>query len=51
MAYNEFKGDDVDVAKDHQLDGYLGTLDGSFYKYDFRTGKLERLAARLKNSD
>lgn len=50
MAYNEFKDADVDVAEENSIDGFLGTLDGSFFKYDFKTKKLSRLHVRLKNS-
>jgi hypothetical protein len=49
--YNEFSDDDIDVAKGHNIDAYVGTLDGSFLKYDYKLGKPAlRLRGRLKNS-
>lgn len=48
--YNEFSDEDKGVANDHKLDAYLGTLDGSFLKYDYRTEKVFRLGGRLKNA-
>lgn len=50
MEYNKFKDDDVDVAKDYQIDGYLGTVDGSFFWYSLKMEKPIRLSRRLKNS-
>lgn len=50
MAYNEFRDDDVAITQDHCIDGYLGTIDGSFFKFDFKSKKLARLPGRLKNT-
>jgi hypothetical protein len=50
MAYNEFRDDDVAITQDHRIDGYLGTVDGSFFKFDFKNKKLSRLPGRLKNT-
>ena len=48
--YNEFSDDDIGVAHDHKIDAYVGTLDGSFLKYDYKLGKPAlRLRGRLKN--
>jgi hypothetical protein len=49
--YNEFSDEDIGVANDHKIDAYVGTLDGSFLKYDYKLGKPAlRLRGRLKNS-
>jgi hypothetical protein len=49
--YNEFSDEDIDVANGHSIDAYVGTLDGSFLKYDYKLGKPAlRLRGRLKNS-
>jgi len=48
--YNEFSDDDVDVAKDNNLDAaYVGTLDGSFLKFDCKLNKTVPLG-KLKNT-
>jgi Domain of unknown function (DUF4329) len=49
-SYDEFSGEDKDVAKEHEIDAYVGTLDGSFLKYDRKLDKVLRLRGRLKNS-
>ncbi len=49
-SYNEFSDEDKDVAKDHSIDAYVGTLDGSFLKYDRKADKVLRLRGKLKNS-
>lgn len=51
MAYNEFRDDDVAITQDHRIDGYLGTIDGSFFKFDFKSKKLSRLPGKLKNTE
>lgn len=38
------------MAKGHNIDAYVGTLDGSFLKYDRKADKVLRLRGRLKNS-
>jgi hypothetical protein len=39
------------VARDHNLDAaYLGSLDGSFFKFDCRENKVIPLPGRLKNT-
>lgn len=49
--YNEFSDDDIDVATGHKIDAYVGTLDGSFLKYDYKLGKPAlRLRGRLRNN-
>lgn len=49
--YNHFSGADEDVARDHGLDAYLGTLDGSFLKFDRRKpGVPIHLDGKLHNS-
>ena len=49
--YNEFNDDDISVVTDHDLGaGYVGTLDGSFIKYDSKVGKPPLLLpGRLEN--
>ena len=49
--YNEFSDDDKQIARDYGIDAYVGTLDGSFLKYDHKTKQVLRLKGRLKNSD
>ncbi len=51
MAYNEFRDDDVAVAEGNELDGFLGTIDGSFFRYNFKTKELKRLPGRLENTE
>ena len=49
--YGEFSSDDIGVADDFSIDAYLGTLDGSFLKYDCRKrGKPALLRGKLKNT-
>ena len=49
--YNEFSDEDIGVANDHRIDAYVGTLGGSFLKYDYKLGtQALRLRGRLKNS-
>ena len=50
-SYNKFSDEDIDVAKEHNIVAYVGTLDGSFLKYDYKLGKPAlRLRGRLKKS-
>jgi len=49
--YNHFSPEDIDVVTDHNLEAaYLGTLDGSFIKYDAKLGRPIVLSGRLKNT-
>ncbi len=49
-SYNEFSDEDIAVATGHNIDAYVGTLDGSFLKYDYKLGKPAlRLRGRLRN--
>ena len=49
--YNEFSDEDKSVALDHHLDAaYLGSLDGSFFRFDCQTKQPVRLPGRLKNT-
>jgi len=49
--YNEFDGNDKDVVLDNDLEaGYAGTLDGTFLKFDRKSGKVTTLQPRLKNT-
>jgi hypothetical protein len=49
--YNEFSDDDKDVAREHGLDAaYLGSLDGSFFKFDCKQDKVIPLGGGLKNT-
>jgi hypothetical protein len=49
--YNVFDGNDKDVALDHHLEaGYAGTLDGTFLKFDTKTGRVSTLLPKLKNT-
>jgi hypothetical protein len=34
FAYREFIGNDKDISDDYELTGYLGVIDGSFWRYD-----------------
>ncbi len=50
--YNEFSPEDQAVAKDNGLrSAYLGTLDGSFMRYDVKLDKPFTLRPRLRNTD
>jgi len=50
MKYNEFSPEDKDLAKDLNLDAYLGTLDGSFYLYEPLEDKVSKVPGpALKN--
>jgi hypothetical protein len=51
MEYNKFSDEDKQLAKDISLYAYLGTLDGSFFIYDYKTDKSIRLPGRLKNTE
>jgi len=52
MEYNKFSQDDKDLAKDISLYAYLGTLDGSFFVYDYIKDKSIPLPGpRLKNTE
>ncbi len=49
--YNEFSDEDKDVARDFNLDAaYLGSLDGSFFRWDRVADKVTKLPGRLKNT-
>lgn len=49
--YNKMSDEDKNVAKDQDLDAaYLGTLDGSFYKYDCKQDKTIKFPGMLKNT-
>jgi Domain of unknown function (DUF4329) len=48
--YNEFSDEDKAVAKEHHIDAYVGSVDGSFLKYDYKLEQPLRLRGRLKNS-
>ena len=49
--YNAFSENDVDIPTELGLEAiYAGTLDGSFLKYDTKTGKARRLEGKLKNT-
>jgi hypothetical protein len=41
--------DDIGLARSNHIDAYLGTLDGSFLKYNRKTNRILRLG-RLKNT-
>jgi uncharacterized protein DUF4329 len=46
--YKTFSSDDdIGPARSNHIDAYLGTLDGSFLKYDYKTERILRLG-RLK---
>lgn len=50
MQYNEYSDEDKDLARDLNLDAYLGTLDGSFLLYDPKTDKAIKLPGALVNT-
>jgi hypothetical protein len=47
--YEEFSDDDMDVARDHHIHAFVGTLAGTFLKYDYQTDKVTLLLGRLNN--
>ena len=48
--YSTFSSDeDLGLARSNRIDAYLGTLDGSFLKYEYKTDRILRLG-RLKNT-
>jgi hypothetical protein len=48
--YNAFSENDIDIPTGLGLAAiYAGTLDGSFLKYDTKTGETHRLQGKLKN--
>lgn len=50
--YNEFSPEDLAVVTDYNLEAaYLGSLDGSFFKYDRKIPKPFRLGGRLRNTN
>lgn len=50
--YNEFSDEEKDVARDHNLDAaYMGSLDGSFFRFERHGDKTVRLRGRLKNTE
>ena len=49
-SYNEFSDEDKGVAKEHEIDAYVGTLDGSFLRYDRKLDQVLRLRGGLKNN-
>ena len=49
-TYETFSPEDKSVADDWHIDAYLGTLDGSFLKYDWQTKAIRRLRGHLKNA-
>lgn len=48
--YNEFSDDDKAVAQKYNIYAFVGTLDGSFLLYDWKTGLVLRLGGRLNNT-
>jgi len=51
MKYNEYSDEDKNLARDLNLDAYLGTLDGSFFMYDPLTDKVAKIPGPpLKNT-
>ena len=52
MEYNKFSDEDKQLATDISLYAYLGTLDGSFFVFDYRNGEVTRIRGRrLKNTE
>ena len=52
MEYNKFSDEDKQLAQDISLYAYLGTLDGSFFVYDYRNGEVTPIPGRrLKNME
>lgn len=49
-SYDKFSPEDMSVAEDFKLDAYVGTLDGSFLKYDWKLKLPLRMRGRLKNT-
>jgi hypothetical protein len=48
--YGTFSSDeDLGLARSNHIDAYLGTLDGSFLKYEYKADRILRLG-RLKNT-
>ena len=50
MKYNEYSDEDKNLARDLNLDAYLGTLDGSFFLYDPKIDKAIKLPGALVNT-
>ncbi len=50
MKYNEFSEEDKTLAKDLNLDAYLGTLDGSFFLYEPKHDRVTKFVKRLRNT-
>jgi hypothetical protein len=48
--YNVLSDEDKDVSKDYGIFAFVGTLDGSFLKYDPDLDKAETLPFKLNNS-
>lgn len=52
FEYNNFDQEDKDVVLDNDLDaGYMGSLDGSFFKFDRKQNRVFPLPGRLKNTE
>jgi len=49
-SYNEFSDEDKAVAKNFEIYAFVGTLDGSFFLYDWKSDRTLRLGGRLKNN-
>jgi len=50
--YNEFSQEDKNVVKDNGLlFAYLGSLDGTFLRYDLKLDKPDEIKPRLRNTD
>lgn len=50
VAAKEFIDNDKAISDEHHIPGYLGVYDGTFWRYDPRTQKMEELNGRLRNT-
>lgn len=49
--YNVFSDEDIEVAKAASIDAYVGTLDGTFLRYDHVQDRVFPMGRRLRNSE
>jgi hypothetical protein len=49
-SYNEFSDEDKAVAKKFEIYAFVGTLDGSFFLFDWKSDRTLRLGGRLNNN-
>lgn len=50
LAWDRFEGDDVDIADQYKLHGYIGAVDGRLIWYDWTEKKQHTLNGRIRNT-